>query len=164
MTRDGADRETFLLGDAETVTWADVYRPVAAALGFDLQDLPEAEPPPPPESWRGRWHRASGAAPVQAMVSRVPQKLRAAVASGLGWLSEQRSSMPWRLPGRPRPSLTHEMALLYRCTVKLPHAKASTLLGYAPPIPFDEAMRRTVGWLAFADYPVVAGSQPAPPP
>jgi nucleoside-diphosphate-sugar epimerase len=164
MSTEGVDRETFLLGDGETVTWADVYRPVAAALGFELDDLPEAEPPPPAASWRGRWDRARTAASVQAVVSRVPTGLRAAVGSGLGWLSARRQATPWRMPGPPTPAITHEMALLYRCAVKLPHAKASRLLGYTPPITFDEAMRRTVAWLAFAGYPVVAGARPAPPP
>lgn len=164
MTTEGVDRETFLLGDGETVTWADVYRPVAAALGFELDDLPEAESPPPADSWRGRWESARTSASVQAVVSRVPSGLLAAVGSGLGWLSARRQVTPWRLPAPPTPAITHELALLYRCAVKLSHAKASRLLGYAPPITFDEAMRRTVAWLAFAGYPVVAGVQPAPPP
>lgn len=163
MSRDGVDRETFLVGDAETVTWADVYRPLAAALGFELDELPEAEPPPPAASWRGRWDRARTAAPVQAVLSRVPAKMRAAAASGLGWLAERRQATPWRLPARPAPAITLELALLYRCAVKLPHAKATRLLGFAPPIAFEEAMRRTVGWLAFAGYPVVKDAQPPTP-
>src|SRR5689334_13753668 len=36
-----ADRQTFLLGDQECVTWADLYHPIAKALGYDLAHLPE---------------------------------------------------------------------------------------------------------------------------
>ena len=32
----GADGRAFLIGDEETVTWADLYRPIAKALGFEI--------------------------------------------------------------------------------------------------------------------------------
>jgi nucleoside-diphosphate-sugar epimerase len=38
----------------------------------------------------------------------------------------------------------------------LPDAKARALLGYEPSVGFDEGMRRTLGWLRFAGYPVSA--------
>jgi hypothetical protein len=47
------------------------------------------------------------------------------------------------------------MELLHRCQYKLPHDKAARMLGYAPVVSFEEACRRTIGWLAFAGYPVV---------
>ena len=43
-TQPTIDREIFLLGDQECVTWADLYRPIAKALGYELADLPEGSP------------------------------------------------------------------------------------------------------------------------
>jgi nucleoside-diphosphate-sugar epimerase len=48
------------------------------------------------------------------------------------------------------------MDLLGRCGYKLPHARAQALLGYEPIVGFDEGMRRTLGWLRFAGFPVSA--------
>jgi hypothetical protein len=50
------------------------------------------------------------------------------------------------------------MALLQRCRYKLPSAKAARVLGYRPSVAFDEACRRSVGWLEFAGYPVRTSS------
>nr|HMN30237.1 NAD-dependent epimerase/dehydratase family protein [Caldilineaceae bacterium] len=41
----GVDGEAMLVGDDEQVTWADLYRPVAETLGFELAQLPEAAIP-----------------------------------------------------------------------------------------------------------------------
>ena len=41
MTAPQIDGQAFLVGDQETVTWADVYRPIATALGVDLDQLPK---------------------------------------------------------------------------------------------------------------------------
>ncbi len=51
--------------------------------------------------------------------------------------------------------MTEERALLHRCRYKLPSRKAEAMLGYEPEISFAEGCRRSVGWLAFAGYPVV---------
>ena len=42
MRAPGVDGEAFLLGDRERMTWADLYRPIAAALGFDLESIRDA--------------------------------------------------------------------------------------------------------------------------
>jgi nucleoside-diphosphate-sugar epimerase len=46
------------------------------------------------------------------------------------------------------------MALLHKCSYKLPDKKARKILGYQPVVSFAEASRRTVGWLKFAGFPV----------
>jgi hypothetical protein len=68
-------------------------------------------------------------------------------------------SSPWAFPdlyqeSLPRPTPTLEMALLHQCQYKLPYTKAKKILGYEPIISFSEACRRSICWLAFANYPV----------
>lgn len=45
-----------------------------------------------------------------------------------------------------------EAALLQSCTVRLPIDKAQAVLGYDPPIPFAEGIRRSIAWLREAGY------------
>ena len=50
-------------------------------------------------------------------------------------------------------------SILQTCGYRFPTTKARRLLGFEPPISFDEASRRTVAWLGFAGYPVAAAAQ-----
>jgi hypothetical protein len=59
-------------------------------------------------------------------------------------------------PALPTPSL--EMTLLHGCRYRLPWRKAHEELGYSPVVTLDEALRRSVGWLAFAGYPVTGAA------
>lgn len=154
MTVPAADGEAFLLGDEEVVTWADLYRPVATALGYDLYQLPEAPIPDFTPGWRDRVKIVHQSKPVQAVMSLFPRPLRQAAFDTLVALLARPAS-PWALPNPPQPLVTQEMALLYRCRYKVPFTKAGKQLGYRPIVPFAEGCRRTVGWLAFAGYPAV---------
>ncbi len=146
------DGEVFLVADEDQVTWADVYRPVAEALGFALDDLPEAIVPDFSEAPRTRVD-ALRRSPAVRMLSRVlPRPVRAALAAALGAPHAIPADDRWTLPARRPPTVTREMALLYRCAYKLPFAKATRLLGYRPIVSFAEASERTVAWLAFAGY------------
>lgn len=154
MSAPDADRQAFLLGDCEPVTWADLYRPIAAALGYRLDQVPEAEVPDFRPGWRKRLQTVHRARPTQAMLSLFP----------LGWCQAAFDTLtammakpvsPWGLPALPQPVVTEEMALLYRCQYKFPSDKARERLGYQPIVSFAEAGRRTVGWLEYAGYPVV---------
>ena len=146
------DGEAFLVADDEQVTWADVYQPVAAALCFALDELPEAVVPdvssrPTPADALRRWRA------TRAIARALPQPFRAALVMALGGRAHAAGADdPWRLPARRTPTVTEEMALLYRCAHKLPFAKATRLLGYRPIVSFAEASERTVAWLAFAGY------------
>jgi 2-alkyl-3-oxoalkanoate reductase len=59
-----------------------------------------------------------------------------------------------------QPTASLEMTLLYQCQYKLPDTKARKMLSYQPVVSFQEATRRTIGWLAFAGYPVIESSKP----
>jgi nucleoside-diphosphate-sugar epimerase len=154
------DGESFIVGDDEKITWADLYRPVTQALGFDLQQIPDAVYTGPHFSWKGAAKQALAARPSRAVLDLMPRRLRFAVRSVLrGLLTRPRESSPWSLSSGQRagvcpPVATLERALLYGCRYKLPDGKARRLLGYRPIVSFAEGCQRSVDWLASAGYPV----------
>jgi nucleoside-diphosphate-sugar epimerase len=154
-----ADGQTFLVGDAETLSWAQLYAPIADALGFDLDEVPNLEYVKPP---RLNWNRLISRVRTSDGVARhlrtiVPKRLRRAIRAALS--QETPPLSPWADSAQSRtrplqPQATLEMALLYHCTYKLPHTKAQQILGYEPIVPFAEGCRRTLGWLEFSGFPV----------
>jgi nucleoside-diphosphate-sugar epimerase len=150
-----ADGQAFLLGDAQTISWADLYAPIAAALGFDLAQVPDIEYVQSRGSWNDLIRRAWTSDAARDLRTIVPKRLRRALRAAL--IQETPPPSPWadgvQSPARP-PQATLEMALLYRCAYKLPHTKAQQILGYEPIVSFSEACRRTLGWLEFSGYPV----------
>lgn len=145
----GIDGEAFLLGDRETVTWADQYLPVVEALGMRLADVPVVG------FTRSRARRISPR--IRAAARSLPRPLRRRIRAlgGARPGGTVSSRPPWSMPAPTGPIVTEERALLHRCRYKLPWRKAETMLGYEPEISFSEGCRRSVGWLAFAGYPVV---------
>jgi nucleoside-diphosphate-sugar epimerase len=93
---------------------------------------------------------------TQAVLTRIPVRPRRAVSRAVeSWLDG--SSAGGHEHGRRRerpPEADLEMSLLQTGAYRFPIDKARRLLGYDPPVPFDEACRRTLGWLRFAGYPV----------
>lgn len=152
-----ADRGTYLLGDDEAPTWRELYRPIAAALGSRVEDFPILPYQAARWSAADAIDRLRASRPVQAMLMRLPERLR----RGLGALYAELSGTGKHgtdgevgLP--PSPSL--EMTLLHGCKVRLSWQKAREEIGYSPVVSLEEAFRRTVGWLAFAGYPVTDSS------
>ena len=161
-TRERADREVFLVGDRECVRWADLYQPIAKALGVDLTELPEGviaeQPRQKKRSWWDRLEPVRVSKPVQGLLSIFPHRVRLAAYRAYETLLEPAVDLSTSASQTVKPVLPREMAMLYSCQHKLPYEKAARVLGYQPPVPFPEAMRRTVAWLAFAGYPVREGS------
>ena len=156
-----ADGQAFLLGDTETVRWADFYRPIADALGFDLAGLPTAVFRPQRTRMLDRIELLQQHKVLGPALARIPKRVRRiAYAALVSSAQDSQQGSPWTHPdwsaGEPSvPEVTLEMELLGRCGYKLPHAKAQTLLGYEPIVGFEEGMRRTLGWLRFAGFPVI---------
>jgi nucleoside-diphosphate-sugar epimerase len=156
-----ADGHAFLLGDAESVRWADLYRPIAGALGFDLADLPAAVVRPGGIHMRERIEALQQHQVLGPALARIPKRLRRiGYAALVSAAQDPQQGSPWAHPDwsasdRAVPDVALEMDLLGRCGYKLPDAKARALLGYEPSVGFDEGMRRTLGWLRFAGFPVV---------
>jgi 2-alkyl-3-oxoalkanoate reductase len=170
MVVGAADGHAFLVGDREQVTWRELYAPIAVALGFRIGEVPTVEPVfrASAREWvenlRERKH-------VQRLLSKLPRRIRWSLVAGIrSFLGAGNLVSPWQEPEQPAPEPTIEMSLLYSATYRPPSTKAEQLLGYQPPVAFDEACRRTVGWLEFAGYPVVRSQGsllregvPAPP-
>ena len=147
------DGEAFLVADEEQVTWADVYRPVAEALGVALDDLPEAVVPDFSDGGRRPVDTLRRSRAARVLARMLPHPVRSMLVAALGGGSHAGSiDERWVVPGPRPPTVTREMALLYRCAYKLPFAKATRLLGYQPIVSFAEASARTVAWLGFAGY------------
>jgi nucleoside-diphosphate-sugar epimerase len=164
MDASAAEGHALLLGDAETVRWADFYRPIASALGFDLADLPAARYQPGRTRLLDRIERLQQHKVVGAALARIPKRLRRiGYAALVAQAQDAGQGSPWAHPDwspvePAAPQATLELDLLGRCSHKLPHARAQALLGYQPIVGFDEGMRRTLGWLRFAGFPVAAAA------
>jgi len=150
LTAPGVDRQAYLIGDAETITWRDLYGPIAAGLGIDLDLLPTTS--------------ASAVARRVPMVDRVrgsaafrlvPAPVRAGMKAAYRTHRDARQKVP---SGSAVPTVTLEKALLHTCAYKLPWSKARQDLGYQPLVSFADGCRRSVAWLDFAGYPVHGGS------
>ncbi len=155
-----ADKEAFLVGDAEQYTWADLYRPIAAALGVDLDAVASVAYEEQRVDWWDHFQAARQTSAARSVLSLFPMRLRAAAYAAVdAWRANGRAAPDrWGAPAARAPRATREMALLQRCRYKLPSAKAARVLGYRPSVAFDEACRRSVGWLEFAGYPVRTSS------
>ncbi len=148
LTAPGIDGEAFLLGEEETVTWRDLYRPIVEALGFEIEQIPSIACRPE-RGWR---------TPARRVLQALPEPLRLAVRATYRAARNSASptGSPWQRPAQRSPTATLEKALLHRCRVKLPWTKARERLGYRPMVSFEEGCRRSIAWLAFAGYPTVA--------
>ncbi|WP_369726004.1 NAD-dependent epimerase/dehydratase family protein [Bradyrhizobium sp. LLZ17] len=150
------DGKAFLLGDAEAVTWRDLYLPICEALGYDLDGLPT------PKMADAVDERPSLAQRVRAMNSYqslrwiVPRPARAAVKAAI-----REMRRPPSTENAASYSVTLERALLHTSSYRPPYARAERELGYCPPITFEEGCRRSVEWLGFAGYPVDGRSRHA---
>ncbi|HEY9871638.1 MAG TPA: NAD(P)-dependent oxidoreductase [Candidatus Obscuribacterales bacterium] len=157
-TVNNVDGQAFLIGDRETVTWADFYAPVAAAFGVELNEIPRVDVPQGAQDLRELVERIRVSSPVQGVAPFVPARLKRAIKAGVKGLIAPPAASEWSRPEPPAPAVSKEAALLQRCRYKVPCAKAESMLGYQARVPFAEGCRRSIGWLAFAGYPVLPHS------
>jgi nucleoside-diphosphate-sugar epimerase len=159
MKTPGIDKETFLVGDKERVTWAEFYQPFAEALGYDLSDVHRVAPISSVLTWRDRLEAIRICRPVRMILSYLPHRATLALSAALrACIDSPPVSSPWEVPEVPVPQATLEMSLLHQCGYKLPSDKAKKRLGYEPIVSFAEGCRRTIAWLAFVGYPVARSS------
>lgn len=156
MTTAGIDREAFLVGDQERLTWSEFYRPFAEALGYDLADIHHVDPIPSAGN-ATRWvTRISIADGIRSVLSFLPTDAKIALSALRRLIMKPLTRpSPWETAESPRPRASLEMSLLQQCDYKLPTDKARAMLGYEPSVSFAEGSRRTISWLEFAGYPVV---------
>jgi nucleoside-diphosphate-sugar epimerase len=151
LTRPGIDREVFLVSDEETVTWADLYRPIAEGLGFNFDEVASFSPPPQKTGFKPYVEALRGSRTGSAILARTPQRVKRAVrAAARRVRGAPLPPSPAPAPAERRrvgPVPTEEMITLHRCQWRLPHDKARRVLGYTAPISFEEGCRRSIEWL-----------------
>ena len=157
LEREEAAGETFLVADDGAVSWRMLYEPVCRALGCSWDSVADLAPRVPRLMPAERLLGLKDDPTARVVLDRVPRTLRDPVrrlaVRRLGEESPQGTSRRAPL----------EDSILQTCGYRFPTAKARRLLGFEPPVSFDEASRRTVGWLGFAGYPVAASAQEVAP-
>jgi nucleoside-diphosphate-sugar epimerase len=143
------DGKAFLVGDAETVTWRDLYLPICEALGYDLEDLPTPKMSDVVDERPSVAERVRATKSFQVLRWFVPRPARAAVKAAL-----REMGRPHKTESTVSCQVTLERALLHTSLYRPPCTRAQRELGYYPPITFEEGCRRSVEWLGFAGYPV----------
>ena len=161
------DGEVFLIGDNETITWAELHRWVAAALvdcapplvldhpavqsaGRPLRDRLRGIP-----AWRAAMRRIPK--PAKEFVRTQAQLLQGMVA-GAHEARRRQSYTEWRFPDQNAiGAVPLETAMLHRCRYKFPFAKARRVLGYEPVVSVEEGLIRSIRALEFAGYVIERG-------
>ncbi len=141
--------EAFLIGDAETVTWRDLLLPIAKVCGGGEQSFREINPRELPAHWElPGFKRLAAIAPIRSAALHLPVRWKRLVKSAVAaWPEPAPAPSAWSLPEAPPTPLSAEMGALQQCCWKLPHTTAEKLLGYRPPVPFSDGMRRSLAWL-----------------
>ncbi len=156
------DGEAFLLADRETVRWADLFQPIADTLGVGFDRVPSLSPPALRPTPRQRYIEPVRTSDFARTVMRlIPRGAKNAVKNALRTIVSSRQSpvstpQPPALSPQPSFIVPAEIAALQRCVWRLPHDKAARRLGYAPPVPFTEGVRRSLEWLKMRDRERVA--------
>ena len=148
------DGEAFLVGDAETVTWREFYAKVAGALEVSMDSVHRVAAPVFRRSFKEKVERLVATPTVQSLLPAVPGEAKRLTKVLLAGLKKPPQPNAWTLPSAPACVVDEEMATLQQCVWKYPGKKAAQLLGYVPAVSFDEGMRRSIGWLRMAGYPV----------
>jgi nucleoside-diphosphate-sugar epimerase len=157
------DGEVFLLGDGETVSWAEIHRWVAAALGDcpspRIVNNPKIIPAKraPLDRLRGishwKWAMRQVPRPVKERGRDMLGLLKGA-ATGMRAAERARYQSDWVLPDDMIGAVPLETAMLHRCRYKIPFAKARRLLNFEPVVPLKEGLVRSIRALALAGYPI----------
>jgi nucleoside-diphosphate-sugar epimerase len=155
VQREEASGETFLVSDDGAITWRMLYEPVCLALGLPWGAVADLTPRTPRRTPRDRLLEFGTDPAARSVFDRAPRTLRNPIRRlAVRLLAVEPSQEAPR-----RPAL--EASILQTCAYRFPTNKARRLLGFEPPIAFDEASRRTVAWLGFAGYPVAAEAREA---
>jgi nucleoside-diphosphate-sugar epimerase len=150
------DKQAFIVGDEEQVTWLEAYEPIAHALGIDINQVPRLDVPEFSKTARDVVQDLRASTPVQSMLRVMPGRLKRTIKAALfeAVKKEQSITIDGGMRAMSTPIVTQEMAFLQACAYKLPHTKARNHLNYRAPLTFQEGIARSIAWLEFAGYPV----------
>jgi nucleoside-diphosphate-sugar epimerase len=151
LEREEAAEETFLVADDDAVTWRMLYEPVCRALGHSWDAVADLALRSSLRTPRDRLLALKEDPAARRVIDRVPRAVRNPI--------RRLAVLPLAEPsqGLLRPTL--ETSILQSCGYRFPTTKARRMLGFEPPVAFDEACRRTVAWLGFARYPLAAAAR-----
>lgn len=155
LTAKKADKEVFLVGDLEQVTWAELYTPIAKCLGFELNEIPSATYAASKLTLEDRIESILASRPSLTFLSLFPNHWRLAARAAMTILFAPHPSTKKQLlfkPNASAPKANLETTLLQTCQYKFPIKKAQQIIGYSPIICFEEACYRSVSWLGFSGY------------
>ncbi|HEY5752829.1 MAG TPA: NAD-dependent epimerase/dehydratase family protein [Chthoniobacterales bacterium] len=149
----GIAGQAFLVGDAETVTWSEFLETIAEHFGVGRSGFTNLPIPSFSAERESRLQALTLTPAYGRLAGLLPGRFKRLAKGILGaWPQPATPPSVWTLRATGEsPRLTHELALLQQCTWKLPHSRASQLLGYQPPISFIEGMARSLAWLDFAE-------------
>ena len=139
LTAANVDRQAFLAGDRETVTWANLYQPFVDAFGLSMEKLPSVD----------CFNYQPGIKERLREGLRNTKLLGEMASLTLGKFKRSRPVQPPQ-----QPLLNYEVATLYSCEYKLPYRKAQEILGYEPIVGFADGCDRTLDWLELKGYSV----------
>ncbi len=151
---DKADGEAFLVGDAETVTWRDIHACLADALGIGMESVHQVTAPIFQKSFKQHVENFVATPFAQSLLPGIPGHVKRLTKVVLGALKPGPQPNAWMLPAPLVAEIDEEMTALQQCVWKYSNEKAAKVLGFQPPVSFDEGMLRTLGWMEFAGYPV----------
>jgi nucleoside-diphosphate-sugar epimerase len=149
LTKPEADKNIFLVNDRETVTWREFYAAIAASIGTDLSRVHSITPPDFPDSASQKLARLAAKKSAMAVMPAIPKVVKRLAKAAAAALPEPVVPDGWKLPSAAALNISEEMCLLQSCQWHFPIAKAERVLGYAPALTFNDAMRRTAAWLQF---------------
>ena len=151
LEREEAANEAFLVADDDPVSWRMLYEPVCRALGHSWDVVADLLPRSSRRTPAERLLELKEDPAARVVLDRVPRAVRNPI--------RRLAVLPLAEPsqGLPRPTL--ETSILQTCGYSFPTTKARRMLGFEPPVAFDEACRRTVAWLGFAGYPLAAAAR-----
>jgi 2-alkyl-3-oxoalkanoate reductase len=149
IDHDGSFDGPLYVGDDRTLTWREFYRPVAAALGYELGDFVEVPRSAAPgrsiwsilESLPSSW-------PVQMLLPRVSARLKRSVKAGLSSYNTPLEPTGFRIPATESVTADWETSELHTCSTGLSWQRARDTLGYVPPVDATTGLARTSEWLA----------------
>ncbi len=153
LEHEEAAGETFLVADDDALTWRMLYEPVCRALGSSWEAVADLAPRAPQPTRGERLLALRDDPAARVLLDHVPRPLRSAIRRVAVRPCEDAS------PRARAPVPDLETSILQTCGYRFPTAKARRMLGFAPPVAFDEACRRTVDWLGFAGFPVVLATR-----
>lgn len=144
----------YLVRDTEAVTWRDFYLGVLGGFGLDERATVEGVATEPASGWRQRLGALRVHATTQRAMARVPNRWKQAAKGALAGFSGRAFVPAVEGPGGAGAgrAIDAELTALQRCRGRMSDARARAELGYAPPVGFEEGMRRAVAWARFAGW------------